>query len=196
MKFYIINKTIIFRIIVTILIVLIVIGIYSYFSKTKDVFNDQIYYQGSKDEKIIALTCNIDWGNEYIDDMLKIFDDNDIKITFFPTGRWAENNRDILLKIYGQGHEIGNHGYKHLDYDKLDYKGNFEQINVAHMIIEEIIQDSPKYFAPPSGAFNKHTIQAAEDLGYETILWSVDTIDWRDDSNKDLIVKRVILNGF
>jgi peptidoglycan/xylan/chitin deacetylase (PgdA/CDA1 family) len=67
-------------------------------------------------------------------------------------------------------------------------------IRPIHTIIEEIIQDSPKYFAPPSGGFNEYTIQAAEDLGYQTILWSVDTIDWRDDSHRDLIVKRVVEN--
>ena len=194
MKLFIVNKRKIYNSIIIILIALIIIGGYLYFSKTREVFNEQIYYKGSREEKIVAFTCNIDWGNEYIDEMLKIFADKDIKITFFPTGRWSENNREVLSKIHEEGHEIGNHGYKHLDYDKLDYKANFEQINTAHTIIEEIIQDSPKYFAPPSGGFNEYTIQAAEDLGYQTILWSVDTIDWRDDSHRDLIVKRVVEN--
>ncbi|MDR7869951.1 MAG: polysaccharide deacetylase family protein [Tissierellaceae bacterium] len=193
MKLFIISKKTLY-IISIIILCAIILGFIWNLSRTTDVFNTDIYYQGKVDEKIVALTCNIDWGNEYIDDMLNILKDSNIKITFFPTGRWAENNRDILLKIYREGHEIGNHGYKHLDYDKLDYKGNFEQINAAHSIIEEIIQDSPKYFAPPSGAFNESTIKAADDLGYKTILWSVDTIDWRKDSFKDIIVKRVIDN--
>lgn len=194
MKLLIINKKTLYTIIVIIIVSILILGIYKNIPKTKDVFNTDIFYQGSKDEKIVAFACNIDWGNEFIDHMLEIFDKKNIKITFFPTGRWAENNRETLLRIYNKGHEIGNHGYKHLDYDKLDYKGNFEQINTAHTIIEEIIQDSPKYFAPPSGAFNDSTLQAAEDLGYKTILWSVDTIDWRDDSYKDVIVKRVVEN--
>ena len=124
--------------------------------------------------------------------MLDIFHDNKIKISFFPTGRWAEENRDLLLKIYRASHEIGNHGYSHLDYDKLDYDGNYKEIAKAHKVIEGIIDESPKYFAPPSGAYNEFTIQAARNLGYKTILWSIDTIDWREDSHKDLIVSRVI----
>ena len=35
-------------------------------------------------------------------------------------------------------------------------------------------------FAPPSGSFGKTTLQQAESLGYTTIMWSKDTIDWRD----------------
>lgn len=192
MKLFIFKKkTLVLLLIIAIVIVLFLFSIYNCF-KTMDVYKDGSYYQGNKDEKIVAFTCNIDWGNEYIDDMLRIFEENDIKITFFPTGRWAEDNREILLKIYDQGHEIGNHGYQHLDYKKLDYKGNFEQINTAHSIIEEIIQDSPKYFAPPSGAFNEYTIKAAKDLGYKTIMWSIDTIDWREDSKKEIIISRVV----
>ncbi len=193
MKFYIVKRKTIFVIITVILILAVLLGTLWNYSRTKDVFfNTDIYYQGTKDEKVVAFACNIDWGNEYIDDMLKIFKNNNIKITFFPTGRWAENNKDILLNIYSEGHEIGNHGYRHLDYDKLDYNSNRDEINTAHKAIESITKESPKYFSPPSGAFNEHTIKAAGDLGYRTILWSVDTIDWRKDSYKDIIVTRVV----
>lgn len=191
MKFFIISKRTMYIIITVILVIILLLTVWN-LSRTEEVFNRDIYYQGTKDEKIVAFACNIDWGSEYIDDMLNIFKENKIKITFFPTGRWAEDNKELLLKIYNEGHEIGNHGYRHLDYDKLDYNSNYEEISTAHTIIKEIIDESPKYFAPPSGAFNEFTTQAAEELGYKTILWSVDTIDWRQDSYKDVIVQRVV----
>lgn len=192
MKFLIISRKNLYIILTVILVLLIILATVWNYSRTIGVFNTDIYYQGTKDGKTIAFACNIDWGNEYIDEMLSILKDNNIKITFFPTGRWAENNEDILLEIYNEGHEIGNHGYRHLDYDKLDYKTNYDEINMAHKIIKDIIRESPQYFSPPSGAFNESTIKAAENLGYKTILWSVDTIDWRKDSNKDLIIRRVV----
>ena len=50
-----------------------------------------------------------------------------------------------------------------------------------------------KYFMPPSGSYGSQTLEAAENLGYTTIMWSKDTIDWRDkDSN--LIFKRATKN--
>lgn len=192
MRFIILGRKTLISIIVVALVLIILLVGFLRLNRAKEVFNKDIYYQGSREEKIVAFACNIDWGNEYIGDMLDIFHDNKIKISFFPTGRWAEENRDLLLKIYRAGHEIGNHGYSHLDYDKLDYDGNYKEIAKAHKVIEGIIDESPKYFAPPSGAYNEFTIQAARNLGYKTILWSIDTIDWREDSHKDLIVSRVI----
>ena len=34
-------------------------------------------------------------------------------------------------------------------------------------------------YAPPSGECEAHVLEAADNLGYDTILWSVDTIDWQ-----------------
>ena len=44
-------------------------------------------------------------------------------------------------------------------------------------------------FAPPSGAYNRDTVRIADELGYKTIMWTLDTIDWRDKS-ADLVYKR------
>lgn len=191
MRLLILNKKALYLIIIILLLVIVIPVIVLNIFKTEDVFKEEIYYQGTKDEKVIAFACNVDWGNEYIGEMLKIFKDNNIRITFFPTGKWAENNKELLELIYEEGHEIGNHGYSHLDYNTLSYDRNYEEIEKAHKIIKDIIEEEPKYFAPPSGAYNDYTIEAAKDLNYKVILWSIDTIDWRKDSVKDVIVKRV-----
>jgi len=48
-------------------------------------------------------------------------------------------------------------------------------------------------FAPPYGEFNDTTLQAADSLGYRTIMWSIDTIDWKRDG-KEKILQRVMKN--
>ena len=48
-------------------------------------------------------------------------------------------------------------------------------------------------FAPPSGAYNITTVDAAVSLNYNTIMWTHDTIDWRD-QNADLIYNRATKN--
>ena len=155
-------------------------------------FHDDVYYKGSKEVDTIAFTCNIDWGNEHIPDMLDIFKEEDIKITFFPTGVWAEKNDKLLKLIDGEKHEIGSHGYSHEDYENLNFEENKEQILKADEAIKEVIGVSPKYFAPPSGSFNEDTIKAAKDTNYDIIMWSIDTIDWREDSTKEKIIERVV----
>lgn len=192
MRLVIINKKTLITIVVVLILLITISSVFIIYNRTQPTFNSDVYYQGNIDEKVIAFACNIDWGNEYIAPMLEIFHKNKINITYFPTGKWAEKNGDILKEIYKSGHEIGNHGYNHLDYDKLGYEQNKEEIENAHNAIKEILGIESKYFAPPSGAFNDNTVMAAKDLGYDLILWSVDTIDWRQDSTKDLIVDRVI----
>jgi probable sporulation protein (polysaccharide deacetylase family) len=179
-------------IVATVLALLIIAAVFLTISNnSKEVFYQDIYYKGTNNEKIIAFVCNIDWGNEYIQDMLDIFEKNDIRISFFPTGRWAEKNPELVKTIQKYNHEIGNHGYNHLDYGKLNYDKNYEEISKASKVIEDITGIKPKFFGPPSGSFNENTLKAAKDLDYKVIMWSIDTIDWREDSTKELIVQRV-----
>lgn len=191
MKIIFLKKKTIYILLTIVFIILLIGLINSLFNKADETFNRDIFYKGTKDEKVLAFACNVDWGNEYIIPMLDILKENNIKISFFVTGRWAEENEELLKKIYDNGHEIGNHGYSHRDYDKLNYENNKEEIEKAHNIIKESLGIDCKYFAPPSGAYNDNTVKAATDLDYDIIMWSVDTIDWREDSTRDVIIERV-----
>ena len=51
----------------------------------------------------------------------------------------------------------------------------------------------PTLFAPPSGAYGKNTLIAAASAEMKTILWTKDTIDWRD-RNASLIYRRATEN--
>ena len=52
---------------------------------------------------------------------------------------------------------------------------------------------TPTLFAPPSGSFSDLTLEAAYDLNYKVVMWSKDTIDWRD-SQTDIIYNRATKN--
>lgn len=180
-------------IIMAIIIVSLSFLVITFKNKSQETFfHDDVYYKGSKEVDTIAFACNIDWGDEFIPDMLSIFKEEDVKITFFPTGKWAEKSDSLLKLIDNEKHEIGNHGYAHKDYENLNFDENKEQILKADEIIKDIIGVSPRYFAPPSGSFNEDTVKAAKDTNYDIIMWNVDTIDWREDSTKEKIVERVL----
>ncbi|QXM06097.1 polysaccharide deacetylase family protein [Crassaminicella indica] len=146
------------------------------------------------DEHILrmAFTCNVDWGNEEIPKMLDIFEEKGVHITFFVTGRWASANEELLKLIYSKGHEIGNHAYSHKMHSKLNNSQNYNEIKKTEDAIVKAIGVKPKYFAPPAGDYNDTTLKVASELGYKTILWSVDTIDWKDGSTEDIIIQRVM----
>lgn len=153
-----------------------------------------VYYNGDKSSKNISLMVNVYWGTEFIQPMLEIFEGNNVQTTFFVGGTWAVNNEENLKKILEKGHELGNHGYHHKDHDKISEEENLKQIKNTHKIVKELTGVDMNLFAPPSGAYNKTTVSSATLLGYKTIMWTRDTIDWRD-HDADLIYKRAIKNA-
>lgn len=147
-------------------------------------------YKGDADDKEIAFACNVVWGNEYLPDMLSILKENDVKISFFIGGEWAQKYPQELMAIYSDGHELGNHGYKHKKQSQLNIDQNKEEILKAEEAIKNVTGVKTTLFAPPYGDVNKLVSETAEGLGYRVIMWSVDTIDWNTkDYNK--IVERV-----
>lgn len=155
--------------------------------------NEKVIYNGNRESNKVSLMINVYWGTEYLDDMLDVLDSYNVKCTFFVGGKWVEKEPEMLNKIYSKGHEIANHGYLHKDQEYLDYDGNFDEININHQLVKQELGIDMNLFAPPSGSFCNATLKASNDLGYKTIMWSKDTIDWRD-HDADLIFSRATKN--
>lgn len=151
--------------------------------------NPQVIYNGDLKSNKVSLMINVYWGNDYIIPMLDILDNYNVKTTFFVGGSWVSKYPDLLKEIYSRGHEVGNHGYYHKDQDKLSYDQNIEEINMCHKVVKNLLNIDMKLFAPPSGAFSNNTLKASQELGYQTIMWTFDTIDWRD-HDTNLIINR------
>ncbi len=141
--------------------------------------DDRVYYRGNASDGV-SLMINVYWGEELLDGFLKVLDDYGAKVTFFIGGSWADDHVDLVKKMAEKGHEIASHGYFHRDHDKLSLQANREEIKTSADFLSLASGKKVRLFAPPSGAFNSDTVDAAEELGLRTIMWSKDTIDWRD----------------
>lgn len=148
--------------------------------------------QVKTDQKIMALTINVDWGEEYIPAILKELEKSNSHVTFFITGRWAKKNPELLKEMFNSGHQIENHGYSHPHPDQLSVGANQEEIKKTESIIEGIIGKRTHLYAPPYGEKGVSGLRAAHELGYKTILWTLDTVDWRPDSTPEIIARRII----
>lgn len=152
-----------------------------------------VYSNASSQGIGVSMMFNVYWGTEEVYSILQILEKHDAKATFFIGGCWADDNVECLRAIFAAGHEIGNHGYFHKDHDKLTLVENQKEISSCNRFIELSLGEAPTLFAPPSGAYNDDTLKAASLLGMKTILWSKDTIDWRD-KNAALIYTRATKN--
>lgn len=139
-------------------------------------------YRGHPEKEMVAFLINVSWGEAYIPEMLQILKENKIKATFFIEGNWAKNHAEIVRMIDEEGHLIGNHAYNHPDMAGLSKQDAYAQIEETNQILKAITGKQPVWFAPPSGSFNDTTVETAAELEMETILWTVDTIDWKNPS--------------
>ncbi len=151
-------------------------------------------YNGNKEKNNVSLMFNVYENTKVVNGILDTLNENGAKATFFVGGCWADDNAETLKRIVGEGHEIANHGYFHKDHAKLDVKGNEQEISLTGTIIEALCGVKPTLFAPPSGSFSNTTLEVAYNLNYKVIMWSKDTIDWRD-SDKNVLYTRATKNA-
>jgi peptidoglycan-N-acetylglucosamine deacetylase len=148
-------------------------------------------YRGNPQKPMVAFLINVAWGNEYIPGILKTLDEHQTKATFFFDGSWVKKNPDLAKMIKEAGHEIGNHAYSHPDLKQRSVAQTTEELQKTNDVIKATLGITPMWFAPPSGSFNEATIQVADQLDMKTILWTVDTVDWRKPATSEM-VRRVV----
>ena len=149
---------------------------------------DEVYYKGASADGV-SLMFNVYWGTKEVYGILGVLDEYGAKATFFIGGSWADDNVECLKEIASRGHEIGSHGYFHRDHNKLDYSANYQEIKTSVDFISTAAGVTVTLFAPPSGAYNDDTVKAARELGLKTVMWSKDTIDWRDKNVSDCFTR-------
>jgi peptidoglycan/xylan/chitin deacetylase (PgdA/CDA1 family) len=65
------------------------------------------------DDKVVALTFDDGPSKRYTTEIVALLAQQQVKATFFITGKEAEQNPDEVRLIYQAGHQLGNHSYSH-----------------------------------------------------------------------------------
>ncbi len=157
-------------------------------ARTASAPEERVFRRGNSTDGV-SLMFNVYWGTAEVYEILDVLQTYGATATFFVGGCWADDNISCLKEISEGGHEIGSHGYFHLNHDMLDYSANVREIGASLEFLSLALHAPVTLFAPPSGAYSEDTVAAAESLGLKTILWSRDTIDWRD-KDADLCFSR------
>jgi len=148
-------------------------------------------YKGNPDKPMVAFIINVAWGNEYLSEMLAALKRQNVSVSFFLEGNWTKKNPELAKLIVTSGHEVGNHSYSHPDMKQLTASRAREQIQKTNEIIEAATGKKCIWFAPPSGSYRDETIKVAAEYKMKTVMWTVDTVDWRKPS-PDQLISRVM----
>ncbi|MFA9556526.1 polysaccharide deacetylase family sporulation protein PdaB [Evansella sp. AB-rgal1] len=150
-------------------------------------------YKVDSDEKKIALTFNISWGEERAIPILDTLKECNVTSTFFVSADWAERHSEIIERILEDGHELGSHGFEHDHYTKWDEEKIKKDIQTANRILQEVSKQTTKYLRPPNGSFDERVLRVADTLHYDIIHWSINSEDWTN-PGVDKIIDNVVSN--
>jgi polysaccharide deacetylase family sporulation protein PdaB len=179
------------------ILIAVSIGINKGISVMGNVHEEDPIYCVDTNEKVVSLTFDVNWvEKDNIEVILGILKKYNVKGTFFIMGGWvnySEENVNKLKAIKEGGHEIGNHSYKHPSFTKIGADKMKEEIEKTNEIIEKYTGDKPKLFRFPSGDYNKDAFLKVRNLGYMTIQWDVDSVDWKE-ASPEMEYNRVMKN--
>lgn len=149
-------------------------------------------YHGDSELPRVGLAINVAWGEEYLEEMLAALAREKVTATFFFVGTWVKAFPEMVREIARSGHEVANHGLYHGHPQQMKRDELKRLIMDNARLLQEVTSQKPSnLFAPPYGEVNTTIVSAAGELEYRTIMWSVDTVDWKN-PGPELLLHRVL----
>ncbi len=155
-----------------------------------------LYHQAPLSSNQVAITFDDGPDSKWTPRILDILKQYGVKATFFVLGVKVEDNPRLLRRILEEGHEIGIHSYTHPDMYVASEERILLELNASQRLIETITGRSTILFRPPYSDCMPHTaaelrpFKIAQDMGYLTVAYTIDTEDWAR-LGVDNILKRV-----
>lgn len=150
------------------------------------------FLQGPTDQKRIALTFDDGPDSRFSNDVLDVLKQYNVPATFFLLGSKAVANPEIVKRMQNEGHVIGNHTYAHPNLvEEADLETLESEVTRTEDALNEIIGYRTKLFRPPYGFLYNELVEKLGDMNYYVIGWSVDSLDWQEDTPEDITSKVV-----
>jgi peptidoglycan-N-acetylglucosamine deacetylase len=128
---------------------------------------------------------------EWTPKILDILKRKNAKATFMVIGSAADENVNILKRIYREGHELGNHTWTHPDISDISQQHLDLEVKLTGRLFASKLGVQPLYFRPPYDIDEepdtddqaKPVVQIQRD-GYTIIGNKIDTDDWNEHPRK------------
>lgn len=174
---------------------MIMLVIFYFLSSNNSPTEETALIKGNEQEKNIALTFNISWGDEKVHDILNVLKKHEVRATFFVSGEWAERHPHIIDAITENKHELGMLGYRYKNYLEQDIEQVRKDMMYARNVFSKLGYNDLHYIRPPSGLFNQEIIELAERIGLDVIHWSINTNDWENPGVEAIVTEAKKVNN-
>lgn len=142
---------------------------------------------GNTHRMTVALTFDAGSDVGYAGHILDVLQANGIQASFGMTGKWAEQNPEMLRRIVNEGHELINHTYDHASFTggttntpPLTREDRWRELDETEQIVNELAGATTRpYFRPPYGAYDQSVLDDVGARGYRyNVMWTVDSRGW------------------
>jgi peptidoglycan/xylan/chitin deacetylase (PgdA/CDA1 family) len=129
--------------------------------------------RGPAGQRRIALTFDDGPDPEATPRLLRLLGERGVRATFFLIGERAARHPGLVRAIAADGHEVGNHTWRHRNAWLLSPAAAAAEITEGARILGEILGRAPRLYRPPWGIVSLSSLVTARRLGLVTVLWSV-----------------------
>ncbi len=149
--------------------------------------------RGKTGQKRVALTFDAGASGDNFPLIISTLKKYNLKLTFFLTGQWAQQNASYVEQISQDGNEIGNHSWDHPDFTKLTAEQIQDQVTKTEQLLSKLSGRTTKpLFRFPYGARDGKVMAVVNELGYRSIYWTLDSLDSvGDPKSVDFILNRI-----
>lgn len=131
-------------------------------------------------EMLVALTFDDGPSSAHTPRVLDILHRYGAKGTFFVLGSNAKRCSSIVARAAAEGHEVGVHTWSHINMARSSMSKIDSEVSRTSDVIRSITGKTPLVMRPPYGATTAGIVRHMYDsYGMRSILWDVDTQDWR-----------------
>jgi peptidoglycan/xylan/chitin deacetylase (PgdA/CDA1 family) len=145
---------------------------------------------GSAGRREMALTFD-DGPGPFTPQILAVLERMHVPATFFLVGRSIKDFGSYVPTELAGGFAIGDHTQDHAPLATLSRQDQVRQILDQAKATTAYGVTFPHLFRPPYGSFNATTLEITKKLKMMTVLWTIDTADFRQ-PGVDQIVKAVL----
>ncbi|WP_280769373.1 polysaccharide deacetylase family protein [Salipaludibacillus daqingensis] len=133
---------------------------------------------GDGEQKQVALTFDDGPDILYTTQILEILKEKGVPATFFVVGQQVEKHPEMMKRIVDEGHAFGNHSFTHSLFPDIQSSDVQNELRQTQDIISDTVGRQSDLFRPPFGALTRADEELIHRIGFRSIMWSVDTMDW------------------
>ena len=133
----------------------------------------------------ICLTFDDGPDDKITPQILELLSEYGAKATFFVVGEKVEQHPQLVRRIVEMGHEIGEHGYRHLHPWKSSPLNSSAEVVKARRIIDKLgVTKKPILYRPPYGKLNFLLLISLWDQRRQVVFWNIDPKDYQQQSGQ------------